>query len=81
MNIITSDKNKPYNAHISETLNVIENYNVKGIATVILTEDGETLTAYWNMDVEDKGVAEMHIRSDFIDQLVQSNMQKYIDSL
>ena len=81
MNIITSDKNKPYNAHIVETLDIIENYNVKGIATVILTEDGGGLTAYWNMGVYDKGAAEMHIRSDFIDQLVQSNIQKYLDSL
>lgn len=81
MNIITSNKNRPYNAFIAECLDAVEEYPIKGIALVVLTEEAETLTAYWNMDVEDKGIAEMHIRSDFIDQLVEANMQKYMDSL
>lgn len=76
MTIITSTKQEEYHKFIAETLSSFEEYKIKGIAIVALT-DKETLTGYWNMDLNQRAEAETAIRYDVIDGLIMANRERY----
>lgn len=79
MNVIISDKKQQgYEGFIAETLNTFEQYNIKGIAVVALT-DTETLTGYWNMSLKDKVTAETEIRYDVLDSFIMANKDRYFN--
>lgn len=76
MNLIISDNQKDYSQFLLELMNVLEEYEVKGIAVVALTPN-ENLTGYWNMDLKDKLTAENEIRFDNIDEFIRVNFDRY----
>lgn len=77
MNIIISAKNCPYNEFLTEVLDKFEEYDIKGIAVVALTDE-ETLTGYWNMSLADKSKAKSEIEFDIIDKFVTDNVDRYM---
>lgn len=76
LNLIISDNQKDYSQFLLEPMNVLEEYEVKGIAVVALTPN-ENLTGYWNMDLKDKLTAENEIRFDNIDEFIRVNFDRY----
>lgn len=77
MNTILSSSNEEYTKYMAEILNVLDNYTVKGIAVVALTEETDTITAYWNMDLTDKQIAKEKIGDDCIDEFIRNNSDRY----
>ena len=78
MNIIASTSKQPYTQFVAEMLNTLEQYNVKGIAVVVLA-DNENLSGYWNMNLYDKSRAKNEIEFDCIDEFIKTNIDRYID--
>lgn len=76
MNAIISSSNEPYTKFMTDTLNRLEGYNVTGLAVVVLTE-GDVLTGYWNMSLNDKQTAKTHIEYDCIDEFIKNNADRY----
>lgn len=74
--VVFSSKQSDYASFINETLDQLEDYNVKGLAVVALTENDD-LTAYWHMSVRDKAIAESAIRYDAIDSVILANRDRY----
>lgn len=77
MNIIISTKNCPYNEFLTEGLDKFEEYDIKGIAVVALTDE-ETLTGYWNMSLADVSKAKSEIEFDIIDKFVTNKVDRYM---
>jgi hypothetical protein len=77
MTFLVSDKNTDYDAFVAETTEFLKEHNVRGIALVALTDDGEALTAYWNMSLRDKLQAENEIRFDALDTFLLNNAGRY----
>lgn len=80
MNIITSTKNSPYNEFFADGLDKFEEYDIKGIAIVALT-DKETLTGYWNMSLADISRAKSELELDIIDRFIINNADRYSEIL
>ena len=78
MNLIISNRNQDYQKFIAEALNTFEDYNIKGLAIVALT-DNENLTGYWNMELKDKLTAENEIRFDVLDDFITVNKDRYFE--
>lgn len=78
MNIIASTSKQPYTQFVAEMLNTLEQYNVKGIAVVVLA-DNENLSGYWNMSLYDKSRAKNEIEFDCIDEFIKTNIDRYIN--
>ncbi|MGN0163519.1 MAG: hypothetical protein ACI4EA_08090 [Candidatus Ornithomonoglobus sp.] len=78
MNIIASTSKQPYTKFVTEMLNTLEQYNVRGIAVVVLA-DNENLSGYWNMNLYDKSRAKNEIEFDCMDEFIKTNIDRYID--
>lgn len=69
-----------YNAFLDNTAKVLSEYNIKGIAVVALLDNDDTvLTGYWNMGQVEKSYAAVHIQADAISQMIENNIDKYIE--
>jgi hypothetical protein len=62
---------------MAETLELLSTDKVNGIAVICLCGDGVSKTAYWNMGLQEKAVAEQEIRFDTIDDMIMSNADRY----
>ncbi len=78
MNVIVSTSEQPYTQFMAEAMNTFEDYNIKGIAIVALT-DGDTLTGYWNMNLDDRAKVKAEVEFDCIDEFMKRNIDRYID--
>lgn len=78
MNVIVSTSEQPYTQFMAEAMNTFEDYNIKGIAIVALT-DGDTLTGYWNMNLDDRAKVKTEVEFDCIDEFMKRNIDRYID--
>jgi len=87
--MLVSDKPlKNYEDFILEAMKTLSEYHhVKSIAIVALVVDKEdksdeeedlTLTGYHNMSLVDKQIAKSAIESDITDQLIMTNINKYM---
>jgi anaerobic selenocysteine-containing dehydrogenase len=76
--IITDRKETtPFSNWLAESVDKLANEKVQGIALVALCADGQAMTAYWNMGMQDKANAESQIRYDCIDQMILANKDRY----
>ncbi len=75
--IIISDKNKDYDSFITESVEVLRKYEVKGIAISAIMKNGEVLTGYHNMELQDKILAKEYINLDILDQAMCVNCKNY----
>ena len=78
MNVIVSTSEQPYTQFMVEAMNTFEDYSIKGIAIVALT-DSDTLTGYWNMNLDDKAKVKTELEFDCIDEFMKRNIDRYID--
>lgn len=77
---IFSDKKQDYMDFIADSLSNMEKFNVTGIAIVVLTDNGQSLTGYWNMDLKSKAEAKNNIEYDVIDGIVMANKDRYFEN-
>ena len=76
--IIISNKDKKYHEFVLEMLEALEEYDVKGIAVVALT-DSDNISGYWNMNLYDKIKAKTEIEFDCIDNFIKTNKERYLN--
>ncbi len=77
--IISDKKQSEYADFVAETLEMLSEHKIKGLAVVALCESGENLTGYWNMSLRDKATAETEIRYDVVDGLIMANRDRYFE--
>jgi len=78
MTVIVSDKGtQKFNPFMADTIERLNENKVKGIAISAICADGNTITGYWNMSLQDKAIAETAIHYDCIDQLIMANRDRY----
>ena len=59
---------------IQEMMETMAAANAQKIAVIGTLPDGETLSCYWNMSLEDKMLASSWINMDVVDQVIRVNM-------
>lgn len=81
--VVSDGAPKPYEGFLTEELEAISEYKVKGLAMVILVESKETnaLVGYWNMNVTERAYAATHMQADVVDGIIKYNLRKYRDMM
>lgn len=62
---------------VQEMLNVLEELGAENIAVVARLPAGEMLTAYFNMNLQDKQLATKQIDLDIMDEMIMENRDRY----
>ena len=62
---------------VQEMLNVLDELGAENIAVVARLSAGEVLTAYFNMDLQDKQLATKQIDMDIMDEMIMANRERY----
>ena len=79
MTVVFSDKMQaPYNKFMVDTIERLSKYKVKGLAISALCENGETVTGYWHMSLQDKATVHTNIMYDCIDDMLLINKDRYL---
>ena len=73
--IIIDEDGREYTSFISQTLDRLNQYDVRSLAIVALTNgEDDSVTAYWNASIiKSKDVIEY----DAIDRFIEANLQRY----
>lgn len=78
--LIGDTPNKDYETFLLETMDLLGEYKeVKSVAVVAFT-DREVVTAYHKMCCMDKAYAAVNIQSDYIDDLMMANRDRYLNA-
>lgn len=85
--MIVSDRPpEEYQAFLTQAIQDLSDYAVRGVALVALLEEpdedeADVLTAYFNMNLQDKQLAAGNIQADVVDGIVRANMRRYLEEL
>lgn len=79
MTTIATDKPRGYTGFLSETIEQLGKFGIEGIAISAICEDGNVITGYWNMSLQDKAIVHTNIQYDCIDQFIKANRDKYFE--
>jgi hypothetical protein len=74
---IVSDKKTEYNEWMAETLDKLGDEDIKGISVSAICKNGDVLTGYWNLNLQDKAIIHTNIQYDCIDQMIYTNRDRY----
>lgn len=77
--VIASDKPlKGVQRFLAESMQRVEADRSVGAALVVLKENGDVETGYWNMKLMDMQVAAGTIQADIVDKIIQENFDQYM---
>ncbi len=76
MTFLISDNQQDYHKFVAEAVEMLRAYEIEGIAIVALTPEAN-LTAYWNLDLRGKTIAQSEIEMDRWDNFLQANTGRY----
>lgn len=77
--VIASDKPlKGVQRFLAESMRRVEADGDVGAALVVLKENGDVETGYYNMELMDMQVAAGTIQADIIDKIVRENFDQYM---
>jgi len=77
MTAIITDKPKEYTSFLTESIDNIGKEEIKGIAISAICKDGNVVTGYWHLNLQDKAIIHTNIQYDCIDQLIMTNRDRY----
>lgn len=63
---------------VQEMLNALDEQNAQNIAMVARLPGGNVMTAYFNMDLQDKQLASAQIDLDVMDDMFMANRDRYL---
>lgn len=75
--IIGDSPPEDYESFMLETMELLSKGKVKSLAIVAFTDE-DVKTAYWKMQCMDKAYAAVNIQSDYIDELIMVNRDRYL---
>lgn len=77
--VIASDKPlKGVQRFLAESMRRVEADRAVGAALVVLKENGDVETGYYNMELMDMQVAAGTIQADIIDKIIRANFDQYM---
>ena len=77
--IVVSDKPmKGVQRFLAESMRRIEADRSVGAALIVLKENGDVETEYWNMEVTDMYIAAGTIQADITDKITKENFDQYM---
>ena len=77
--IVVSDKPmKGVQRFLAESMRRVEADRAVGAALVVLKENGDVETGYWNTGVTDMYIAAGAIQADITDKIIQENFDRYM---
>lgn len=77
--VIASDKPlKGVQRFLAESMRRVEADRSVGAALVVLKENGDVETGYYNMELMDMQVAAGTIQADIIDKIIRGNFDQYM---
>lgn len=77
--VIASDKPlKGVQRFLAESMRRVEADRSVGAALIVLKENGDVETEYWNMEVTDMYIAAGSIQADITDKIIQENLDQYM---
>lgn len=82
--ILVSDKEPGgLQKFLQETMETLDDYNVRSLAVVALLEDQNTasMSGYYNMGLQDKVLAKEIIGADVIHDVVRANLRDMLEEL
>lgn len=79
--IISDTQPKEYSGWLTESLEALEDVEVKGLALIALVNDenASAYTAYWHMNLADKAQAEQHLHYDVMDTFISANINRWLN--
>ena len=77
--VIASDKPlKGVQRFLAESMRRVEVDRYVGAALIVMKENGDFETEYWNMEVTDVYIAAGTIQADIIDKIIRANSDLYM---
>lgn len=77
--VVASDKPlQGVQRFLAESMRRIEADRSVGAALIVLKENGDVETGYWNMEVTDMYIAAGTIQADIIDKIIRANFDRYM---
>lgn len=77
--VIASDKPlKGVQRFLAESMRRVEVDRYVGAALIVMKENGDFETEYWNMEVTDVYIAAGTIQADIIDKIIRANSDRYM---
>ena len=77
--IVGSDKPmKGVQRFLAESMRRVEADRSVGAALIVLKENGDAETGYWNMEVTDMYIAAGTMQADIIDKIIRANFDRYM---
>lgn len=77
--VIASDKPlKGVQRFLAESMRRVEADRSVGAALIVLKENGDVETGYWNMEVTNMYIAAGSIQADITDKIIQENFDQYM---
>lgn len=78
--VIASDEPlKGVQRFLAESMRRVEADRAVGAALVVLKENGDVETGYYNMELMNMQVAAGTIQADIIDKIIRANFDRYMD--
>lgn len=79
--IISDKQPKEYSGWLAESLEALEEVEVKGLALIALVNDenASAYTAYWRMNLANRAQAEIHLRYDVMDAFISANIDRWLN--
>lgn len=77
--VVASDKPlKGVQRFLAESMRRVEADRSVGAALIVLKENGDVETGYWNMEVTNMYIAAGSIQADITDKIIQENFDQYM---
>lgn len=77
--VVASDKSlKGVQRFLAESMRRVEADRSVGAALIVLKENGDVETGYWNTEVTDMYIAAGAIQADITDKIIQENFDRYM---
>lgn len=77
--VIAGDKPlKGVQRFLAESMRRVEADRSVGAALIVLKENGDVETGYWNMEVTNMYIAAGSIQADITDKIIQENFDQYM---
>ena len=73
---IISNQNHEYDEFILEFINILNQLNVAKIAIQVFTDEGQALTSYYNIDLNDYALIKQQVGFDEMDMYLGVNNEE-----
>ena len=73
---IISNQNHEYDEFILEFINILNQLNIAKIAIQVFTDEGQALTSYYNIDLNDYALIKQQVGFDEMDMYLGANNEE-----